>query len=83
MKGVSNNKTREELWVEQVIARDRRFLTSFTDEEFLEYECKRLNIDKEKLRKILVKYGYFRDNIPIKTKSLLDREFSAVKINLY
>lgn len=83
MKGVSNKKSKEELWVEEVIARDRRFLTSLNDEEFLDYEYKRLKIDKEKLRKILSKYGYFKDFKNVKTKSLLDREFSATKIKFY
>lgn len=66
MKKVSKRKlTPEELeshkqFFRQVMI-DRKFMSSYTDEEFLKYESKRLDVNENLIRKIMKKCGYFSD----------------------
>lgn len=64
MKKVSKRKlTAKELenqkqFIRQILI-DRKFLSSYTDEEFLKYESKRLDVNENLIRKIMIECGYF------------------------
>lgn len=59
------NKIRHEIIeLEKILNRDKRFLASYTNEEFIEYELSRIEgITRKFLTKFLKKYGYIKTNI--------------------
>lgn len=49
--------------LEKFLVRDKRFLSSYTNEEFIEYELNHIEgITKKFLIKFLKKYGYIKTN---------------------
>lgn len=53
------------------ICLDRKFMSSMTDEEFCTYESERTKIPYERIKKVLVKCGYFVDKTKGNTRSPL------------
>jgi hypothetical protein len=47
------------------ICLDRKFMSSLTDEEFCTYESKRTGISYDKIKKVLVKCGYFTNEVKV------------------
>lgn len=87
MKKVSKRKlTAEELenqkqFIRQILV-DRKFLSSYTDEEFLKYESKRLDISENLVRKIMKKCGYFSDKPKMYRDTLSTRnELSGISFS--
>ena len=66
-----DEERREKEKVTKLIIDDRKFMTTMSDDEFLDYEHKRTNLAKNFIKKIMIKYGYFRDK-NVKTRSCLD-----------
>jgi hypothetical protein len=69
-KGFNTNKLKEEnrmkreiIELEKILIRDRQFFSTYTNEEFIEYELTRIEgITKKFLIKFLKKYGYIKTN---------------------
>lgn len=69
-KGYNTDKIKEEnrlkreiIELEKFLIGDRRFLSTYTNEEFIEYELTRIEgITKKFLIKFLKKYGYIKTN---------------------
>ena len=61
---VEDNKRKREInELEECLVRDRKFFSNYTNEEFIEYELKRIDGITEKfLIKFLKKYGYIKSN---------------------
>ncbi len=57
------SKERSKLYKEfmRQICLDRKFMSSMSDEEFCTYESERTKIPYERIKKVLVKCGYFID----------------------
>ena len=54
---------KEKLELEEILIRDRRFLSNHTNEEFVEYELTRIEgMTRKFLIKFLKKYGYIKSN---------------------
>ena len=70
-KVFNNNKLKEKnrirhenIELEKSLVRERRFLSSYTNEEFIEYELSHIEgITRKFLTKFLKKYGYIKTNI--------------------
>ena len=64
-KSKKENRIRHEnIELEKSLVRERRFLSSYTNEEFIEYELSRIKgITRKFLTKFLKKYGYIKTNI--------------------
>lgn len=73
---LSDEERREKEKVTKLIIDDRRFMTTMSDDEFLEYEHNRTKLGRNIIKKIMVKYGYFR-NKNVKTRSCLDVNMDA------
>lgn len=64
-KKIKEKKERSQLYKEfmRQICNDRKFMSSMTDEEFCTYESERTEIPYERIKKVLVKCGYFADKV--------------------
>jgi len=70
-KVFNNDKLKEEnrirhenIELEKFLVRERQFLSSYTNEEFIEYELSHIEgITRNFLIKFLKKYGYIKTNI--------------------
>lgn len=60
-KWVKEKKKRNEMYNEfmRQICNDRKFMSSMSDEEFCTYESERTKIPYDRIKKVLVKCGYF------------------------
>ena len=72
-------RKRELMKLEEYLVRDRKFFSSYTNDEFIEYELKHIEgITKEFLVGFLKRYGY----ISINTGSTrIDRDFASILRN--
>lgn len=69
-KGYNADKIKEEnrlkheiIELEKILIRDRKFLSKYTNEEYIEYELSHIEgITKKFLIKFLKKYGYIKSN---------------------
>lgn len=62
-KREKESKERSKLYKEFIrqICLDRKFMSSMSDEEFCTYESERTKIPYDRIKKVLVKCGYFVD----------------------
>jgi hypothetical protein len=62
------------------IIHDRKFLSSFTNDEFIKYESKNYNITEKFIEKTLKEYGFIKTNnstIIIEGKERILQEYSS------
>ena len=74
-----NRIRHENIELEKFLVRDKRFLSSYTNEEFIEYELNHIEgITKKFLIKFLKKYAYIKSN----TGSIILDDNKSI-INIY
>ena len=56
------DRMQEIVSLKETLIRDRQFLSSFTNEEFIKYENKTYKIPKNFIEKTLKEYGYIKTN---------------------